>query len=225
MLLFANQREKTANELRDESQASEEQRSPAELKKVVQTLMKSSPGDFQKKFNEAFELTKIGDYMDDGVEVNERTQSTKRSNIAIAKDPTMNENNLNDIFNRKAKVNKALVVRESKHPIGVSSLKQSVYEYGKKEEHDFGRFTRGASDYRIAYAGERLIDPTEPIDKPITGTVSLEAAKQQRSLQNINPEMTEEERESWAEELEAKERMEEERKANLVQRDYEANKR
>ena len=228
MLLFSSQREKDANELRNESVTHEQsQRSTKEIKSTIQDLMSSNPDEFQKRFNEAFEVTKMNDYMDDGVEVNERTRSTKRGAISIQRDPTLTGKNINEVFERKAKVNQALVVRDSLHPEGVSSLKQSVYEYGKTEENDFGRFTKGAADYRIAYAGERLIDPTKavPQGKKLSGTVTMSESKKIRERQNIHPEMTQSERDAWATEEEKAERLEEERKAILVERDYEQKKR
>jgi hypothetical protein len=124
------------------------------------------------------------DYMDDGVDVEERTKSTKRGMISITRDPNVNENTINEVFEKKAKVNQALVVRQPRQPEGVSSLRQSVYEYGKKEEDDFSRFTKGAADYRIAYAGERLVDPSTavPEGKQLSGKVSLTEAKRIRAL-------------------------------------------
>ena len=169
----------------------------------------------------------MSDYMDDGVEVEERTKSTKRGTISITRDPNLNESNINEVFEKKASVNQALVVSQSRQPEGVSSLRQSVYEYGKKEENDFSRYTKGAADYRIAYAGERLVDPSTsvPDGKRLTGKVTLTEAKRIRSLQNTKPEMSETEMEEWANEKEAEELREEERKANLVERDYQDKQR
>lgn len=229
ILLFSSQREKTGNEIREESRSSKQEHSvhSKEIQEKMKALMKGDKGEFQKKFNEAFERTKMSDYMDDGVEVEERTKSTKRGTISISRDPQLNESNMNDVFEKKATVNQALVVRSQRQPEGVSSLRQSVYEYGKKEENDFSRFTKGAADYRIAYAGERLVDLSNsvPEGKNLTGKVSLTEAKRIRSLQNTKPEMSESEMEEWAKEKEEEELYEEERKANLVERDYEAKQR
>jgi len=63
----------------------------------MQEMMRANPGDFQKKFNEAFVLTKINDYTDDGVQVDdsERTKSTKRQMISVRRDPTVTASNMN----------------------------------------------------------------------------------------------------------------------------------
>jgi len=53
----------------------------------------------------------------------------------------------------------------------------------------------------------------------------MSMAKKARESQNLKPEMTQAEREIWAMEQEASERHEEERMANIVERDYESQKR
>lgn len=230
-IMFSNQREKTGQELRDEAKQSSVMNKQNEkvMAQKMQEMMRANPGDFQKKFNEAFVLTKINDYTDDGVQVDddERTKSTKRQVISVRRDPTVTASNMNQRFEQTATVNTALIVKENKQPQGVSSLKHAVYEYGKKEEDDFGRYTTGGADYRIAYAGERLIDPSTatPKDKQLTGKVTMSMAKKARESQNLKPEMTQAEREIWAMEQEASERHEEERMANIVERDYESQKR
>jgi hypothetical protein len=156
-------------------------------------MKESNPGDFHKKFNEAFTLAKMSDYTDDGYEAGERTKNTERAPVSVKRTPGVNGSNLNEMFEANTKVNTALIVHENKQPEGISSLKHAVYEYGKKKETDFGRMTKGAADYGIAYAGERLVDivSATPKDKQLTGKVNMDMAKKMRSAQNINPEMTE----------------------------------
>ena len=239
ILQYAHHVERDVNELRQgfhsqsqSSQPSQQQtakRDEKEVQAAVHKMMKASPDQFQKQFNEAFTLSKLHDYTDDGYELDdkERTSSTKRANIQVKRQAGVNSSNINEAFERTAKVNTALIVRDNRQPEGISSLKYAVYEYGKKKEDDFGRMTGGASDYRIAFGGERLVDPNSaaPKDKVMTGKVTMDMAKQARSVQNIDPEMTPEERERWAEEQEEREQMEEERKANIVEMDYQMNQR
>jgi hypothetical protein len=140
------------------------------------------------------------DYTDDGYDIGERTKNIKRGPIAVKRLNGVTASNLNSAFETKTKVNTALVVREDRDPEGVSSLTHAVYEYGKTKETDFGRMTNGATDYGIAYAGERLVDfeAARPKDKDLTGKVSIDTAKKSRSLQNINHRMTDAEQERWA---------------------------
>lgn len=232
ILQFTQHTERNSDELKKDFQSSSQAQTPKhdekQVKLAVEKLMQASPDKFQKQFNEAFSLSKIGDYTDDGYEIDERTSSTKRQLIQVKRKEGVHSGNINESFEKTAKVNTALIVKDKKQPEGVSSLKYAVYEYGKKKEDDFGRMTNGAgSDYRIAFGGERLIDPNSsaPKDKVMTGKVSVDMAKQIRSNQNLDPEMTPEEREAWAEEQEEQERLEQQRKANIVEMDYQMNKR
>jgi len=189
--------------------------------------MKLDPGDFSKKFNEAFEMSKLRDYTDDGYDGGTRTQSTSRDPISVKKIDGITGSNMNEMFEQSTKVNTALVVHEKKQPEGISSLKHSVYEYGKKKEQDFGKMTKGAADYSIAFAGERLVDfeAARPRDKDLTAKATMDMAKRARETQNVRPEMTEEERELWAEEQERQETEELERKAHMTETEYKAKQR
>lgn len=228
LLQHTNDRPRDANELKEAVQSemiSED--TQKELQKSVQKLMKTNPKEFQKKFNEAFELSRMKDYTDDGYDIGERTKHTKRDLIAVKRLDGVTASNLNSAFESKTTVNTALVVKEDCDPEGISSLKHAVYEYGKTKETDFGRLTNGATDYGIAYAGERLVDfeTARPKDKDLTGKVSMDTAKKSRALQNMSHQMTETERERWASHQEALQRDEEERLANIVERDYVESKR
>lgn len=185
-------------------------------------MMKSDPVDFSKKFNEAFEMAKMKDYTDDGYDAGSRTQTTKRAPVSVKQISGITGSNMNEMFASHTKVNTALTVHERKQPEGISSLKHAVYEYGKKKETDFGRMTRGAADYGIAFAGERLVDfeAARPKDKDLTAKVSMDAAKRARETQNLDHRMTEEERELWADEEERLEAEELERKAHMTEMEY-----
>lgn len=223
---------KTGGQLRQEFQNQNSNSKPKRDEKEVAAAMKkliesSNPDQFQKQFNEAFELSRMKDYTDDGYDIAEKTTSVKRTPIAVKRVQGVTQSNMNDMFEKNTKVNRALIIHENKQPEGISSLKHSVYEYGKKKETDFGRHTNGASDYGIAFAGERLVDfdAARPKDKELTGKVSVKKAQQMRSNQNLKPEMTDRERELWAEEQEQAELEEEERKAHMVEMDYQAGQR
>lgn len=198
-----------------------------EVKKAMQKILKGDQKNFQKKFNEVFEMSKLSDYTDDGYEIDNRTTKTRRDPISVRRVNGVTTSNMNEMFEKNTTVNNALIVHKKKQPEGISSLKHAVYEYGKKKEDDYGRMTKGASDYHMAYAGERLVDfeSARPKDKVLTGKVSVSMAKSARSTQNLRPEMTEEERELWAEQQESLEREEAERKANMVEMDYLQSKR
>ena len=219
---------KTDNELRqaEPNQNHKEDDNPI-LKKRVEQMMKADPESFRKQFNKAFSDSQIDDYTKDGYEIQDREKNIKRSMMSVKRVQGVTQSNLSDMFEKNTKVNKALIVRKHQQPEGTASLKQAYYEYGKKKEDDYGRFTTGASDYHIAYAGERLVDVSEatPQDKQLTGKVSLDMAKQVRSNQNIKPEMTDKERELWASREERRELEEAERLANMVDMDHEISNR
>ena len=222
--LYAKEPVKTDNEMRQKPRVQEE--NPV-LKQHVEQMMKADPESFRNQFNKAFSDSQIDDYTKDGYEIADRETNIKRNMMSVKRVQGVTQSNLSDMFEKNTRVNKALIVRKNQQPEGTASLKQAYYEYGKKKEDDYGRFTSGASDYHIAYAGERLVDVSEaaPQDKQLTGKVSLDMAKQVRSRQNIKPEMTDKERELWASHEERREFEEAERIANMVDMDHEISNR
>ena len=226
--LYMKEPSKTDNELRQKKQVQPrvQEDNPA-LKKHVEQMMKADPESFRNQFNRAFKDSQIDDYTKDGYDIAERESNIKRSMMSVKRVQGVTQSNLSDMFEKNTRVNTALIVRKNQQPEGTASLKQAYYEYGKKKEDDYGRFTSGASDYHIAYAGERLVDVSEaaPQDKQLTGKVSLDMAKQVRSRQNIKPEMTDKERELWASREEQREFEEAERLANMADMDHEISNR